>query len=136
MRLTLNVLCCVSTIAISFALTKIVVPTSYKEFENGVPDWITDDTLHHRYGYSVFVYQKVNSSASNFAANQVVEGGAYLRYIVDHYDNFPDVAVFVLANPEDHHPHWLSFLGCLSPKASYFNFNHFDLVCGYNSGSW
>ena len=55
----------------------------------------------------------------------------YLRYIVDHYDNFPDIAIFVQGRPHDHLPFpenldsLASLVGCIRPDASFFNFNYY-----------
>ena len=46
-------------------------------------------------GYSVYLYQRLDPSKPNFVKNRGTEGGVFLRYIVDHYDSFPDVAIFV-----------------------------------------
>lgn len=133
-----RLLYCLSTIGFSLALTKVIVPATYNEYQHGLPDWITNATLRHRYGYSVFLYQKLNSSAPNYiATNRGTEGGVYLRYIVDHYDNFPDVAVFVHAHPHEHNPYWLELVGCISPNASYISIStQHKLICTYNSGYW
>jgi hypothetical protein len=104
--------------------TKVLVPAVYREYlEHGIPDWITNRTIQERLGYSVFLYQKTDSSQPLFIRNRGTEGGVFLRYIVDHYDNFPDVAIFVHANPTDHAPHWLEKIGCISPNATYMNIN-------------
>ena len=62
----------------------------------------------------VFLYQKLNSSEPNYiSSNQGSEAGVYLRYIVDHYESFPDVAVFVHGFPEIHHNNWLNLTYCV-----------------------
>jgi hypothetical protein len=57
------------------------------------------------------------------AKNRGTEGGVFLRYIVDHYDSFPDVAIFVHADPSAHNPYWLKQIGCIRPNATYMNIN-------------
>jgi hypothetical protein len=115
--------------------TKVVVPSVYKEFEKaGYPIWITNTTIQEKLGYSVFLYQKLDSAQPNFIRNRGTEGAVYLRYIVDHYDNFPDVAVFVHATPNDHAPRWLEQLGCISPNASYININFRNMY--RTTGQW
>jgi hypothetical protein len=66
----------------------------------------------------------LNSSAPNyFSTNRGSEGGVYLKYIVEHYHDFPDIAIFVHANPEEHQKDWLQIVGCISPTAQYININ-------------
>ena len=78
------------------SLKKVVVPSVYREWVESKPDWVTSEAIQNQYGYEVFLYQKLNSTLTNFIPNnRGTEGGVYLRYIVDHYDNFPDVAIFV-----------------------------------------
>lgn len=107
------------------AFTKVLVPAIHSEFDpTNYPEWISDPEILSKYNYSVVLYQKRNSSAPFYIAkNRGTEGAVYLRYIVDHYDNFPDVAMFVHGHPEDHAPHWLSMLGCISPNATYMPIN-------------
>ena len=78
---------------------KVVVPSVYREWvDKSPPDWVTSEALQNQFGYEVFLYQKLNATLPNYiAVNRGTEGGVYLRYIVDHYDNFPDVAIFVHA---------------------------------------
>lgn len=77
---------------------KVVVPSVYREWVGSKPDWVTSEAIRNQYGYEVFLYQKLDSALPNFIANnRGTEGGVYLRYIVDHYDDFPDVAIFVHA---------------------------------------
>jgi hypothetical protein len=76
------------------------------------------------YHYSVKLYQKTNPTKPNFIAfNRGTEAGVYLRYIVDHYHQFPDIAVFVHADPSSHNEHWFDAVRCIRPNATYFNIN-------------
>lgn len=119
----LILLLCISTTYV-VSLHKVVVPAVYKEWQNGKPDWVTNVTLQKQLDYSVFLYQKIDPTQPNYIAkNRGTEAGVYLRYIVDHYDDFPDVAVFVHAHPHQHQERWLELLGCIHPNASYINFN-------------
>lgn len=107
------------------AFSKVVVPAVYNEWRNQMPDWIVNSTIQELYGFSVFLYQKHNKSGINFIAkNRGLEAGVYLKYIVDHYHDFPDVAIFIHAAPEKHQPKWLQFIRCISPNASYININN------------
>ena len=75
-----------------YSLTKVVVPSVYKEWDNGSPDWITDKSIQEKYNFTTFVYQKTDPAKPNyFSTNRGTEGGVYLKYIVEHYHDFPDV---------------------------------------------
>jgi hypothetical protein len=78
-----------------YNFTKVIVPSVYHEWRQGMPDWATNETFKKEYGYDTFVYQKNNSALPNYiATNRGNENGVYFAYIVDHYDNFPDIAIF------------------------------------------
>ncbi len=56
-----------------------------------------------KFNYSVVIYQKHDSTKPHFiASNQGDENGACYRFIVDYYHDFPDVAMFVHAKPQEH----------------------------------
>lgn len=103
----------------------VIVPSVYKEWDGGKPYWALPES-ERKHGYSIFLYQKTNSSAPNYIrTNRGTEGGVYLRYIVDHYHNFPDVAAFVHAAPEVHQTKydWLNMVKCIRPDATYISLN-------------
>ena len=105
--------------------SKVLVPAVFHEWDNGVPDWMTNQTLKDLYNYSTFLYQKTNPAAPNYiGSNRGCENGVYYNYIVDHYHDFPDVAIFVHAKPYEHQPHWLEMIKCISPNATYMSINH------------
>lgn len=116
-------LCCLGG---TYGLQKVVVPSVYKEWAvEGAPPWATDLRMQSKHNYSVFMYQKLDPNKPNyFPYNRGTETGVYLKYIVDHYDNFPDVAIFVHAHPHDHQPDWLAMVQCIGPKATYYNINY------------
>lgn len=108
---------------------KVIVPSVYKEWKNGMPKWVVNESMKEYYGYETFIYQKHSPSKLNYIGiNQGNEAGVYLRYIVDHYHNFPDVAVFVHAKPQGHNHEWLKWVRCIRPNASYLTINHADYV--------
>lgn len=108
----------------SLNFTKVIVPSIYDEFDlHGVPAWYSDPSLAKRFGYTIFRYQRMNASEPNYVRNRGTEGAIFLRYVVDHYDHFPDIAIFVHANPAVHNKYWLEMIGCIRPNATYFNFN-------------
>lgn len=109
----------------ALAFTKVVVPAVYKDWQNGSPDWATNLELQKKYNFTVFTYQKLDPNASNyFEHNRGTETGVYLKYVVDHYDNFPDVAIFIHATPQRHQPNWLNMVGCISPNATWYHMNY------------
>ena len=94
---------------------------------------MTDESTKRKYGYSTFVYQKLRPNDSNYMLwNRGTEAGVYLRYIVDHYDDLPDIMIFLHAHPEHHQPRWLEMMGCINPNATYLNFNFLNL-CRHTS---
>lgn len=105
--------------------TKVIVPAVYREWvKTGPPDWMTNETLKSDHGYTTFLYQKTtNASANYLASNRGCENGAYYQYIVDHYDNFPDIAFFIHGIPNEHNDDWLDMVKCVRPNATYFSLN-------------
>lgn len=120
------VICALLMINNSLSFTKVLVPAVYKEYEKdgAVPEWISDQAYLKANNYSVVLYQKLEPDGANYVhRNRGTEGAIYLRYIVEHYDDFPDVAMFVHAHPHDHQPKFLDYLKCISPNATYMNIN-------------
>lgn len=73
------------------AFETVIIPAVYKEWVNAIPDWVTNKQIHLKYNLSIFLYQKLNSSAPNYIKfNRGTEGAVYLKYIVDNYDKLPD----------------------------------------------
>lgn len=106
------------------SLRKVIIPSVYKEWGDLPPNWATDESIQSQYQYSLFLYQKLYPDKPNYIAlNRGTEGAVYLRYIVDHYFDLPDVMVFVHGYPEDHQPNWLSMVGCVSENVSYISIN-------------
>lgn len=75
-------------------------------------EWVQDIDPSHQ----IIVYNKslediespqVNVQIINNVANVGREAYSYVRYIVEHYDELPDVVVFLQGNPDDHIA-WLS----------------------------
>jgi hypothetical protein len=52
-------------------------------------------------------------------ANFGTEAGVYLRFIVDHYDNLPNITVFVHGRPEHENTQWEQWMKCLRRNISY-----------------
>lgn len=106
-----------------FNFTKVLIPAIYKEYENfGLPPWITNEKAQQHLGYSVFQYQQVDPLLPNYLP-RTTPGGVYLQYIVDHYDNFPDIGIFVHSIPNRLNPYWFEQIGCIKQNASYININ-------------
>lgn len=79
-------------------MTKVIIPSVYKEWVDGIPEWAREE-MQIKMNYYVFLYQKTNSSAPNYmSTNRGTEAGVYLKYIVDHYDNFPILAYLFMQN--------------------------------------
>lgn len=61
----------------------------------------------------------------------------YYKYIVDHYDDFPDIAIFTHASPHEHNDDWLDLVRCVRPNATYFSINLPRVVCRESwNGIW
>ena len=109
----------------AFAFTKVLVPAVYKEWIKDKPHWVTDPAIQKKHNYTVFAHQKLDPNAPNyFAHNRGTETGVYLKYVVDHYHDFPDVAIFVHSKPYEHQTNWLNMIGCISPNATWYNINY------------
>ena len=127
---------------IASELTKVLVPASYKEWMETKPAWITDPNIMKEYGYTTFLYQKYDPALPNYvASNRGCENSIYYKYIIDHYDSFPDIAVFVHSKPEVHIPNsyknWLDVLKCISPNATYMSLNFDKKICReFFNGHW
>lgn len=104
---------------------KVIVPAIFHEFDGKtLPSWINSTEMLQTYRYSVYLYQKKDASKPRYIAwNRGTEAGVYLRYIVDHYNHFPDIAVFIHGKPEEHNDHWLDAVRCIRPNATYFTLN-------------
>ena len=121
-----------SMISILNGLTKVIVPAVYKEWNPAAPYWY-QQREHQRMNYSIFLYQKLHKNKDNYIeTNRGAEGAVYLKYIVDHYHKFPDIAIFVHAYPDQHQRKWLKMINCIKPKATYMNIN-FQNMCGSTS---
>lgn len=80
-----------------YCFTKVLVPSiSYEFHPSKYPFYISDKSIQEKYNFTTFVYQKQDPNLPNYLSrNHGTEGGVYLKYIVDHYYDFPDVAIFV-----------------------------------------
>lgn len=56
--------------------------------------WSTSAKIQDQHNFTVFMYQKLDPTKKNYVVNRGSEGGVYLRYIVDHYDDLPDIMVY------------------------------------------
>lgn len=103
------------------SLHLVVVPSIFNETaelnRRDGTNWIKSKTIHQKYNVSVAKYQRHFSDRPSYVKNQGNEAGVYLRYIVDNYHNFPDIAVFVHAIP--HAEKWPDILGCIRPNATF-----------------
>ena len=92
--------------------TKVaMVVAHYNEWDNleRIPDWANNTvdpaTRPHSaraLGYTVApMYQRKHPDRPNYVPNHGFEGGAYIKYVIDWYDNLPDVTMFVQADAGD-----------------------------------
>ena len=121
----------------SVGFTKVIVPAIYDEYVNrSLPFWISNKTYQEEFNYTVFLYQKLDKSKPLYLpSNRGCENGAYYKYIIDHYDNFPDVAMFVHAKPHEHQPNFLHLFHCINANATYMSIN-FPLKMCRSTENW
>lgn len=55
---------------------------------------------------------------------------------MDHYDNFPDVAMFVHAHPQDHQRDFIGLLDCVRPDISYTSINTYHSEYHCRTSNW
>ena len=80
----------------------VVVPAVYDEWDpaegsedvsSGIPEWATPSKKD---SYSMApLYQRRFDSEPNFVPNKAYETGAFIKFVVDHYDDLPEVTAFV-----------------------------------------
>ena len=85
-----------------------MVVAHYNEWDEleRIPDWAnntvdpaTRPASPRGLGYTVApIYQRKHPDRANFVPNHGFEGGAYIKYVLDFYDNLPDVTIFVQAD--------------------------------------
>lgn len=64
-------------------------------------------------------YQRQNASLPNYSPNYGFEAGVIVQFVVEHFDNLPDITIFMQDRPEQHNPHWLAWTECLRPNVTY-----------------
>ena len=70
-----------------------IVIAELDEFHAGVPHWAEPNVAQ---AYCVAPpYQRKDPEVPNFVPQRGLEGGVYLKFVVDYYDNLPDVTVFM-----------------------------------------
>eukprot|EP00897_Mesotaenium_endlicherianum_P008864 jgi/Mesen1/8005/ME000425S07208 len=89
----------------------VLVVASYREFNESFPHWA------HR--WPLFLYQRTDPLGARFCPNAAFEGGVYLCFILEFYDNLPERVAFIQARPRDCLPPWEDWLRCLKPSASF-----------------
>jgi hypothetical protein len=99
----------------------VVVPATYNEFVALTPGWMLELLTSPK--RSLYLYQRFEPGRLHFAHNVGFESGIYLRFVVDHYDDLPEVVVFVQGGPESHNFEWRQWVGCLRPNMSYTSLN-------------
>ncbi len=83
----------------------VAVPTPTSSFQIVVARYNEDISWLNPVQQHCIVYNKgkpLNISNEKFLPNVGRESETYLRYIIDNYDNLPEVVVFTQADIEDH----------------------------------
>ena len=99
----------------------VIIPAAYDEFVADTPGWMRELLTSEK--RSLFLYQRMDTAKAHWAHNIGFESGIYLRFIVDHYDNLPEVMVMVHGIPDGHNPRWREWTGCLRPNMTYTSLN-------------
>lgn len=99
----------------------VVVPATYNEFIGITPGFMLELLTSPK--RSLYLYQRFEKELGHYAHNIGFESGIYLRFIVDHYDDLPEVMVGVHGGPEAHNLAWRQWVGCLRPNMTYTSLN-------------
>lgn len=100
----------------------VIVPATYDEFISDTPGWLFETLTSWK--RSMYLYQrKEGPERPHYAHNVGFESGIYLRFVVDHYDDLPEVLVGVHGIPDGHNPFWREWVGCLRPNMTYTTLN-------------
>jgi hypothetical protein len=78
----------------------VVVPAVYDEWDapagseqSAIPDWAAPSATD---AYAVSsLYQRRDEDGENFVPNRAYETGVFLKFVIDHYDDLPEVTAFV-----------------------------------------
>ena len=78
----------------------VVVPAVYDEWDalagsetSAIPDWAAPSATAP-YAVSA-LYQRRDEDGENFVPNRAYETGVFLKFVIDHYDDLPEVTAFV-----------------------------------------
>ena len=91
----------------------VVVVASYDGICSNAP-WLVNTTQ-----VTFVVYQRKFPRRPNYVPNIGFEGGVYIRFVLDNYDDLPNQTAFVQEQAEMHNRAWLEWTSCLLPNASY-----------------
>lgn len=87
--------------------TPVLVPAMHNEINEVFPRWLLR--------WPVFLYQRKSPDLPRYCPNHGFEGGVYLQFILDFYDNLPHTIVFLQGMPQNHNEYWEDWLTCLRP---------------------
>lgn len=108
-----------------YGFRKVLVPSVMNEWDNEKPYWASNTTYIKEHGYEVVIYQKTDPDKPHYLGyNRGRESGVFLKYIVDYYHDFPDIAVFIHGNPFQHQPRFVEMFNCIRKDASYYHLNY------------
>lgn len=89
----------------------VLVPAVYDEYDQNIPSWLLR--------WPVWIYQRRFEDLPLFCPNYGHEGGVYLKFIVDFYDNLPEKIAFIQASPTWHFYGWEGIVRCLKPEINF-----------------
>jgi len=102
----------------------VVVVAAFNEYDPlDLPRW-----MRHDKHVTFYVYQRHNASLPHYSPNLGWEGGVYIQFVLEHYEDLPKQIAFVQAHPEEHNPDWRKWLGCVRPDAAWATLNPLYIV--------
>ena len=101
----------------------VIVVASYDGVVSNAP-WLLNTTT-----LTFVVYQRKYPQQPNYVPNIGFEGGVFLRFVVDNYDDLPERTAFVQEQSEMHNRAWLEWAQCLLPSATFVPLVYVRILC-------
>jgi hypothetical protein len=65
------------------------------------------------------VYQRSDATRPRFSPNFGFEGGVFIQFVLEHYDNLPNQTLFLQGSMKHHNGRWAVWTRCLLPNVTY-----------------
>jgi hypothetical protein len=93
----------------------VLVVSAFDEWDSGVPHYASNDPA---LPWETFLYQRRDPVQPRFVPNFGYEASVYLAFVVEHYDDLPNISVFIQADVPPDGP-WSSWTRCVKPDTSF-----------------